>query len=327
MMRLLVLSIFLIGNIASFAQPNDASIYKADSSAKAGNLIFATQLYEKVFMAENGVFDKYDYYNAACVAAKANNVDLAFTWLNKSLTLSFTDIKFISSDDDLKSLHEDKRWDKLLKEITRRKVDREAKYNKKVESELAKVYNEDQNIRKQYLTSMRQIPKDSLTTDSLGKVMIGVDSINQIAVSKVLKGYNSNQLLTLSDSSITTIFAVVQHSNVLYQDKHFPFIKQAFKNGQIKKQLYVLLLDRMEMYKGNDQVYGTQIITTTTGYSFVSPVVDPVNLDKRRQAMGMPKMQSYLNRYNLKWNAQEHLSNKQQLKKLQLEVWQPVKDK
>jgi hypothetical protein len=327
MMRLLMLSMFFMGNIAAFAQPNDVNIYKADSVAKAGDLSLGILLYKKLFASERGVFDKDDYYNAACVAAKANNVDLAFTWLNKSLTLSFTDIKVLSTDDDLKSLHVDKRWDKFLKEVTRRKADREDQYNSKVENELAEIYKADQDIRKLYLASLRQIPKDSLKTDSLGKAMMRIDSGNAIAVSKVLENINLNQLLTLSDNSITTIFAVVQHSNASYQEKYFPFIEQAFKNGQIKKQLYVLLLDRMAMYKGNEQLYGTQIITTTAGYSFVSPVADPINLDKRRQEMGMPKMQNYLNRYNLQWSPQEHITNKQKLKRLQFEVWGAAKDK
>ena len=327
MRKLVMLSMFMMGNFFAFAQPYDVSIYKADSVAKAGDLTLATQLYKKLFTSEKGVFDKDDYYNAACVAAKANNADLAFTWLNKSFTLNFTDIHLLTTDSDLKSLQEDKRWGKLLQEVNRRKEDKEARYNIKLESELADIYKADQNIRKLYLTSLRQIPKDSLKTDSLGKVMMRIDSGNAVAVSKLLENINLNQLLTLSDNSITTVFAVVQHSNASYQEKYFPFIKQAFKNGQIKKQLYVLLLDRMEMYKGNDQLYGTQIITTIAGYSFVSPVVDPVNLDKRRQEMGMPKMQSYLNRYSLKWNPQEHIKNKQQLKKLQLEVWQPDKKK
>jgi len=327
MRKLLMLSMFIMGSITTYAQPDDASIYIADSIAKAGNLTFATQLYAKVFKAEKGVFDQDDYYNAACVAAKANHADLAFIWLNKSLALNFTNIKVLSSDDDLKSLHQDERWSKLLKEVTRRKEIKEARYNMKVENELAEIYKGDQNIRKLYLATVRQIPKDSLKTDSLGKAMMVIDSINAIAVSKVLNSVNLNQLLTLSDNSITTIFAVVQHSNVSYQEKYFPFIKQALKNGQIKKQLYVLLLDRMEMYKGNDQLYGTQIITTKAGYSFVSPVIDPINLDKRRREMGMANMQNYLNRYNLKWDPQEHLNNKQKFKQLQLQVWQPTKGK
>lgn len=327
MRRLLMLSMFIMGDIFAFAQPNYVSIYKADSVAKAGNLTLATQLYKNVFTSVKGVFHKDDYYNAACIAAKASNADLAFIWLNKSLTLSFTDINLLTTDSDLKNLHEDKRWDELLKELKRLKVDREAQYDTKKENELAEVYKADQDIRKLYLTSLRQIPKDSLKTDSLSKVMMGIDSSNAIVVSKVLQNLNTDQLLTLSDNSITTIFAVVQHSNGSYQEKYFPYIKQAFKNGQIKKQLYVLLLDRMEMYKGNDQLYGTQITTTTAGYSFVSPVYDPINLDKRRHEMGMTSMQNYLNRYNLKWNPQEHLINKQYLKKLQLEVWKPAKDK
>lgn len=54
------------------------------------------------------------YYYAACSFAMAKETSDAFLYLDKALELGFARIKLMESDTDLLSLHEDKRWSKML---------------------------------------------------------------------------------------------------------------------------------------------------------------------------------------------------------------------
>lgn len=53
-------------------------------------------------------------YNAACCAALANQADDAFTFLNKAIELGWSDHRHMRLDNDLDSLHDDARWEKLI---------------------------------------------------------------------------------------------------------------------------------------------------------------------------------------------------------------------
>ena len=56
-------------------------------------------------------------YNAACVHAQKGRIDAAFEWLDKSVAKGFKDKANLAGDSDLKALHEDPRWAKLLKRL------------------------------------------------------------------------------------------------------------------------------------------------------------------------------------------------------------------
>lgn len=304
-----------------FGQTYSQNLYTADSLAKAGNFKFAIKVYEKALNTK--VVDKDIYYNAACIAAKANHNDLAFQWLNKSIELNFTNLKLLTTDEDLNPLHSNPKWNKLIQQLNNKQKYLSSLYNPQTEKALADIFNKDQSIRKEYLSHAGENPQNVSKVDSLGKLMMRVDSLNAIELSKILNRIKLDDVRSFSDQAITTIFSVIQHSNLSFQEKYSAILKQALNNGQIKNKLYVMFLDRMEMNKGNDQTYGTQILTTKTNYTFVSPVSDPIHLDKRRLEIGLTRMQDYLNRYNLEWNPNEHIADKANLKKLQIEICIP----
>jgi beta-lactamase regulating signal transducer with metallopeptidase domain len=59
-------------------------------------------------------------YNIACAYALSGNHDAAFQWLDKSKQHGFELADHARGDRDLKSLHDDPRWDSLLAELKRR---------------------------------------------------------------------------------------------------------------------------------------------------------------------------------------------------------------
>lgn len=70
--------------------------------------------YEKVLTMEP---QATDFYNLACIFAKVNNKDKAFTSLSKAIELGFNSKQKIESDKDLESLKADSRWNVLMEKL------------------------------------------------------------------------------------------------------------------------------------------------------------------------------------------------------------------
>ena len=54
------------------------------------------------------------WYNLACTAAQAGHRDEAFDYLHRAVEAGYDDAQLIRTDDDLKSLRNDPRFDKLI---------------------------------------------------------------------------------------------------------------------------------------------------------------------------------------------------------------------
>jgi non-specific serine/threonine protein kinase/serine/threonine-protein kinase len=57
------------------------------------------------------------WYNLACTAAGAGRRDEAFDYLHRAIEAGYNDAQLIRTDDDLKSLRNDPRFDKLVADL------------------------------------------------------------------------------------------------------------------------------------------------------------------------------------------------------------------
>jgi hypothetical protein len=57
--------------------------------------------------------------------------------------------------------------------------------------------------------------------------------------------------------------------------------------GEIPQWQPALLLDRIRMYEGKPQVYGTQFLPDENGVSVPHPIEDPASVDERRSSIGL----------------------------------------
>jgi hypothetical protein len=86
------------------------------------------QYFEKAFQDADNQTD-FNYYNAACSAALSKNKVKAWKYLDLSFEKGYTEYKHLSQDTDLKILHKDPKWEKLIKE----KFDAEERFRKTFE--------------------------------------------------------------------------------------------------------------------------------------------------------------------------------------------------
>ena len=101
----------------------------------------------------------------------------------------------------------------------------------------------------------------------------------------------------LSEEANSAIFLVVDHAEVEAQRRYYRCVARAARRGVIGRSSQLTLRDRILMYEGKRQVYGTQTVSFARGDStvcYVWPVVRARSLDRRRSRVNLPPMDEYV---------------------------------
>ncbi len=167
------------------------------------------------------------------------------------------------------------------------------------DSLLCELHNRDQQIRHELMRMQRAfIAEQRLElVDSI--VMLveeeeRTDSLNRVVVDSLLQnGWPEG----LSEQSNHTIWLIIDHGDVEYQERYLPLIEQQAMRGIISLADYATLSDRVYVRRQRPQRYGTQ-----TGYkqrdgevfTFVYPIEDVDALDSLRLSVGLDSMHHYL---------------------------------
>jgi hypothetical protein len=96
----------------------------------------------------------------------------------------------------------------------------------------------------------------------------------------------------LGSCPVSKLRAIVQHSWSLQE--RVLVLAKATLPGQISLQSMALLEDRVSVHQGIPQRFGTPFTLGPDGLARFEPVIDPVDLDKRRDSAGMPPLAQYV---------------------------------
>nr|WP_294785189.1 hypothetical protein [uncultured Flavobacterium sp.] len=207
MKKLFVFFFIVCGFAFAQAQTYKEWVQKADSCYTKENYKMAVSNYDKAFKIEQKSVT--DLYNAGCSAARAKESKKAFKWLNLAIDNGYENISHMQIDDDLKSLHAEKKWKKTIEKLQKKIDILSANYDKVLEKELAEIYSEDQGIRGEFMNVYKSSKPDKKKIDSIGKIMIKKDSINLIKVMKILdeKGWLGKNVV--GEPGNKTLFLVI----------------------------------------------------------------------------------------------------------------------
>ncbi len=173
--------------------------------------------------------------------------------------------------------------------------------------ELFIVDEEDQKYRNQMENVVTKFGGDSKEMKSLIKSMTETDSSNLIKVEAILKKYGWLGPEILGSQGNTTLFMVIQHSNLKTQEKYLPMLRDAVKNGKALPRHLALLEDRVSLLEGKKQIFGSQVSwNMKTNIYYVLPLEDPDNVDKRRAAIGLSPLSDYLVEMGIKWDVEKY---------------------
>ena len=272
----------------------------------------SAEKYKAAFDQIEGKAYPNDRYNAACSYALAKDIDNSFYHLLRlanSMT-KFSNYDHLTSDTDLNILHKDKRWEELTAIVKANKVELEKDFDKPLVAMLDTIYQEDQSYRMQIDAIEKEHGRDSKEMQDHWTLINEKDSINLIKIKKILdeRGWLGSNIVGRKGNS--TLFLVIQHADMETQVKYLPMMREAVQLGNARASSLALLEDRVALKQGNRQIYGSQIgRDQETGDFYVSPLIDPENVDKRRAEVGLGPLADYVGHWDMTWDIEKHKAN------------------
>jgi len=316
-MKKLIAFFFITMNIGLMqSQTYKEFVAKGDASYRAKDYKGSVAYYENAFKMEHKLSS--DLYNGACAAALNHDDEKAFKWLDLAIDNGYENIAHIKKDTDLESLYNKKEWTKTLDKLQKQIDILSANYDKPLQKELLEIYTEDQGIRGDFMKIYKDPNSDKKKIDSIGKLMRKKDSINLIKVIKVLdeKGWVGKDVVGAQANQ--TLFLVIQHSDLKYQQKYLPMMREAVKKGNANSGNLAYLEDRVALREGRRQIYGSQSSKNKmTNKLHISPMIDPDNVDKRRAEVGLGTMAEYAAKMNIEWNLEAYKKELPEIEKLE----------
>lgn len=316
MKKIITILLIILNILTSHCQTYKELIQKADSSYNGKKYITSKEYFEKAFKLEQK--NPNHLYNGACSASLSNDTKKAFHWLNSSIDNGYVNLNHLRKDSDLDALHSKKGWNKLTSKLEQKVALIEANYDKPLQKELLSIFEEDQNIRKEFMLIYKEYGSGSKKVDSIGKIMNYKDSLNLIKVIRILedRGWVSKEIVGAQANQ--TLFLVVQHSAIKTQLKYLPMMRDAVKKGNAQAGSLALLEDRIALREGRKQIYGSQVsLNPTTKKYYISPLEDPDNVDKRRAEVGLGPLADYVKNWDVLWNVETYKKELPELEKLE----------
>lgn len=309
-MKNLILFCFLVLTIALYSQDKqkyNELIKKADSLYAAKDYKNSAFAFSYAFKYNGGKGTTNDRYNAACSWALANYPDSAFFQLNKIVTIgNYTNFSNINSEPDFITLHDDQRWKPVLEMVKQNKEKAEAKLNKPLVKILDSIDFEDQNYRLQIDGIEKKYGHNSRQMDSIWHIINEKDASNLIVITNILDKYGWLGPDVVGGKGASTLFLVIQHSDLTTQEKYLPMMREAVKNRKAASRDLALLEDRVAIRQNKKQIYGSQIgRDPSTSVYYVLPLEDPDNVDKRRAEVYLPPIAEYISNWQLKWDVEQ----------------------
>lgn len=169
---------------------------------------------------------------------------------------------------------------------------------------------EDQEIRRIIIDSI------GLSAPNVGpylKRMSEIDAANQEKIRLILKEYGWIPISKVGEKAADAIFYTIQHSDRELMEKYFPEFKRLADQGEASRKQCAMMEDRLLMWNGKKQIYGTQASDFREDKTMaIWPIDDPKHVNQRRKEVGFTTtIEEYAKRLNAIYNPDEQLPSEQ----------------
>lgn len=268
----------------------------------------SAQIYSKALEGMNEKGLTSDRFNAACSWASAKKPDSAFIQLfiiaQKG---NFKDLMITSTNADLKSLHMDKRWHKVLDIVAANNYKSESNIDFALVAKLDTLNEEYLDSRTQIATLESEFGAESKEVKKYVKLFNAKEASNLITITKILdkNGWPSDEIV--GDQGNYNLYLLLERADLKVQQKYLPMMRVAASKGNVRPGYLAFFEDRVAMKKNGKQVYGSQVeFNDEMQKYYVLPLTDPDNVDKRRAELGLNSMQWYITYWSLTWDAEDY---------------------
>lgn len=130
---------------------------------------------------------------------------------------------------------------------------------------------------------------------------------NEEIVSNILDTYGWLGPKEVGQHASNALFLVIQHSQLETQVKYLPLLQKAVIDKKADIMEVAMLEDKMAIYQGKKQKYGTQLPPhPITGKRMFWPIEDLEKIDELRKQIGFPPMSESLEFEGVEWDEEEH---------------------
>lgn len=299
---LIIITLFLFQGISIAQEEGDAFLTlleKGNAAFESKDYDTCTSCYEKAEM--------YQPQNAWLKYAAARCYDLkkkkkkAHQSLTKAIQLDWEDVEdwLANSESDFLNLKKKKRrWKKVQKEIKTQQKG----MNLTLREELIQMGKEDQKYRAEIQEQSKKGNYNASAVKELWKKQSIIDAKNLKRSEEIIAEYGYPSKKLVGKKAAKSIFLVIQHAQLRYQQKYIPLFQEAVKSGDLEMKTLALMLDRVAVRKGRPQIYGTQISEDQkTGKLTFDQIVDERKVNKRRAHIGLPSIESYAKRFDFEY--------------------------
>ncbi len=154
-------------------------------------------------------------------------------------------------------------------------------------AELIRMAREDGETREELLRGGR-LPKFGYAEE-----MRRVHERNNARMREIVERYGWPGRGLVGEDGCEAAWLIVQHAVLEpdFQRRCLPLLERAVAAGEAPGWQLAYLTDRVLMFKGEKQIYGTQYVATAGGKSVVYEIADAENVDARRRAVGLSPLE------------------------------------
>lgn len=282
-----------------------ALVQSADSLLQTKMYLSAAHTYALAFKSFQGKGFIPDRYQAAKAWSMAKVIDSAFVQLEKIVFRGkFDDYFPMQADSAFLGLKADKRWEPLLAAVRKNHGIVDSLWNPSLYHLIDSMAVEDQKWRNRVTALWNISPTDSVQVNFAGKMYNKVDSVNYFVLRKIIQTFGFPSWDCVGKSGAHKFWLLVQHqdSHVEFQKEVLQLMEQLWLKGKVSAVDYAYLVDRVKVNSGELQVYGTQFdLNAERSTHIPKPVIDPPNLNARREKMGLGTIESYMETANRRY--------------------------
>lgn len=180
------------------------------------------------------------------------------------------------------------------------------KYSPELMQVLAEIRHFDQFIRTEH-----RLPNEADCAGNPyywpGMSFRQVDSVNEVRVAAIIEQVGEYPGLgVVGELQKNTTWLVIQHAPIDFQERYYPFVEKAADEGQVSMGDWAYLVDRMNMNRGQKQVYGSQMRQKSDDSSYeIYPLEDPYHVNERRASVGLGPIEDYIQHWGIKFEPEK----------------------
>jgi hypothetical protein len=164
--------------------------------------------------------------------------------------------------------------------------------------ELREMGRVDQEARKAWIEADNK-ERGGAEAEQLRKRVIDVDESNTTRLRAIVDEMGWPRRSVVGMEAASSAWLIAQHaSDDAFQTRVLELLKPLLDEGEVSKQNYALLDDRVHCHRGEPQTYGTQyrkrVVDGVVHFGPMTPIPDPEHLGERRKSMGLEPQASYV---------------------------------